>query len=271
MSGPCEWNVSYAAAQGCNAITDLPADERLVFEMMAVHYLWRWTGTKFGTCPVTVRPQRADCASYNSFSGGVPAFLPGEGAPWTPALVNGQWYNIGCACGDLCSCDHVEQITLPGPIDSIEEIVIDGMVLAAHTYRVDNGNLLVRIDGESWPTCNDLSQDSAVGTGGTGTWQVTYKQGLQVPIGGQVAAGILATEFAKAATGDKDCALPKRVQSVSRQGITVAMLDTFDDIQVGHTGIWLVDSWVASVTKAPHHSRVYSPDVKESRRTTWQT
>jgi hypothetical protein len=270
MSGPCEWNVSYAAATGCNAITDLPADERLVFEAIAVQYLWRWTGMKFGTCAVTVRPRRSDCPPSNTFSGPGNAYLPSEGAPWAPALVNGQWYNIGCSCGDICSCDRVQQIALPGPIASIEEVVIDGALLQSTAYRVDNGNLLVRIDGQAWPTCNDLSQDSSIGLGATGTWEVTYKQGLPVPVGGQVAAGILATEFAKAA-GDKDCALPKRVQSVTRQGITVAVLDNFDDIQVGHTGIWLVDSWVASVTKAPHHSRVYSPDVKETRRTTWQT
>jgi hypothetical protein len=99
--------------------------------------------------------------------------------------------------------------------------------------------------------------------GSENTWSVTYQQGKPVPVGGQIAAGLLACELAKAACGDKSCGLPQRVQSITRQGVTVAVLDAFDDIDTGHTGIWLIDSWVASVTKRPRRWRVLSPDRRQ--------
>jgi hypothetical protein len=47
------------------------------------------------------------------------------------------------------------------------------------------------------------------------------------------------------------------------------MLDAFDDIEKGHTGIWIIDSWVTSITQPPARSVVLSPDVPRSyRRTT---
>src|SRR3546814_4772015 len=50
-----------------------------------------------------------------------------------------------------------------------------------------------------------------------------------------ISAGRLANELAKAACNDKSCGLPQRVQSITRQGVTVAVLDSFDDIDTGHT------------------------------------
>ena len=272
MSGPCNWPVSYAGCGGTmpEPLASMPASGVEVFESMATEYLWRWTERRFGECPVTVRPCRQDCNEASTFLGGQTPYLPGRGAPWIPALVDGKWYNIGCSCGDMCSCAKVQQISLPGPIMSVDEVIIDGQLVLGTAYQVQNDKWLVRVDGGSWPTCNDLSADSSLGLGQPGTWQVTYTKGSEVPIGGQVAAGVLAVEFAKSACGDKDCALPKRLASISRQGVTMAVLDTFDDIEVGHTGIWVIDSWVASVRKAPQRSRVASPDTRPVRRTTWQ-
>lgn len=268
MNGPCQWPVSYAGCKSTEVIDGLPDDERAIWEQVATEYLWRWTKGAFGTCAETVRPCRQDCQP-STFWGGRPAYLPGSGAPWTPALIAGKWYNLGCTCGDTCGCSVVHEITLPPPVSSIVSVVIDGEVLDPDSYRVDNGKSLVRLDGNGWPTCNDMSSPSASGTGAEGTWEVTYLRGSEVPVGGQVAAGILAAEFAKSACG-VDCALPKRVTSVTRQGVSIGILDTFDDIEVGHTGIWLVDSWVASIKSAPRRSRVASPDFRPMRRTTWQ-
>jgi hypothetical protein len=267
--GESFWPVNYA---GCNGMPEplasMPASGVQVFEQMAVEYLWRWTGGQFGLVDLTVRPCREDCQASTFFGGAMPGTnLPTIGAPWTPLLMNGKWYNLGCTCGDNCSCSVVHQITLPGPVNSVIEVVVDGEVLPSSSYRVDNRRFLVRTDGYGWPLCNDLNSPSASGTGAEGTWQVRYLRGSVVPIGGQVAAGLLASEFAKSACGDKNCALPKRVQSVTRQNVTIGMLDTFDDIEVGHTGIWPVDAWIASIRKGPKQSRVYSPDVRYPRRT----
>lgn len=99
------------------------------------------------------------------------------------------------------------------------------------------------------------------------TFQVTYMRGIDVPMGGQVAAGRLACELAKAACGDNTCALPKRVQTITRQGVTVGLLDSFDDVDKGRTGIWLIDSWVASMNIPQSRAgRVLSPDRRSSSR-----
>jgi hypothetical protein len=102
---------------------------------------------------------------------------------------------------------------------------------------------------------------------------VTYVRGVRVPEGGEIAAGVLALELAKAACNDNTCQLPKRMQTMTRQGVTVAMLDSFDDVDKGHTGIWIIDSWVASMTKTPVRPTVLSPDKPRhaTRRSTWTT
>lgn len=254
---PCSWPVDYSACGGGlpEPLASLPASGVAVFEEMAATYLWNWTGRKYGLCEVTIRPCRQECSQGQS------TFWGGSGGarstPFYPAIIRGQWVNIVCGqCGDDCGCSDTPALRLPGPVDSISNITIDGEVLAQSAYRVDNSRLVVRTDGGRWPTCQDMGSP----LGQEDTWSITYSRGYPVPAGGQVAAGMLAVELAKAACNDKSCGLPRRVQTVTRQGVTVAVLDAFDDIDTGHTGIWLIDSWVASVVRRPRRMRVYSPD-----------
>jgi hypothetical protein len=265
----CSWPVSYAACGTCEPLASMPASGQEMFEEMAGDYLRAWVPS-VGLCPVTIRPCRANCPDGDSTFYGRGPYSGGPG--WGPVLVGGSWYNLGCGrCGDTCSCDGNAPIRLPGPVSSVEQVVIDGGILDPLAYRVDNRSLLVRLDGRSWPTCQALGSPSAPGTGVPGTWQVTYTRGTPVPMGGQIAAGVLACELAKAACRDASCQLPQRVQSITRQGVTVAILDAFDDIDTGHTGIWIIDSWVASMTKPSLPSLVRSPDLPHprNRRTTW--
>lgn len=267
MTGPCDWPVTYAdcapAEPGGEPVLPAPLDgmtpEQVAnFETLATDYLWRFTGHRFGVCEVTIRPCVQGCASgHVTFRGRGPHVQ----RQWGPVLVGGEWYNTGCGrCGDSCGCGGAAPLAIPGPVASVAEVVVNGDVLDPNTYRVENGNLLVRADGERWPDCGI---------------QITYDRGLPVPLGGQMAAGILAVELAKAYCGDSGCALPKRVQSITRQGVTVAILDSFDDVEKGHTGIWTIDSWIASVTSPTLPPRrgpvVLSPDVPgvRARRTTW--
>lgn len=242
---PCDWPVDYCS-------TNLPAplngiDATLVgrYERMAVDYLWNWTNRRYGTCPVALRPCRQVCP-------------PGARSPFTPALIGGQWFNITCGtCGDQCGCGFTPTILLPAPAVSVEQVMIDGEILSPTAYRLDRNRYLVRLDGGRWPTCQDLT----AATTEPGTWEITYTLGVPVPTGGQVAAGVLARELAKAACGDKSCGLPQRIQTITRQGITIAVIDSFEDVEKGHTGIWIIDAWVSSVTHAPTPSKVYSPDI----------
>ena len=267
QTAPCSWEPDYSACTSCEPLFSQPASGTARFEEMAATYLWHWTGQRFGLCETTVRPCREQCTEgMSTYYGSGP--YPGGWGPWHPVIIRGQWYNLGCArCGDSCGCTYTPAITLPGPIDEITEIVIDGEVLDPSAYRVDNHKILVRTDGEEWPVCQNMT----AAPGEPDTWTVTYTHGIPVPAGGLIAAGLLACELAKAACNDSSCGLPQRVQSITRQNVTVAVLDAFDDIDTGHTGIWLIDSWVASIMKPPRPSRVYSPDIPRPspRRTTF--
>jgi len=270
-SAPCDWPLSNIA--DCPELAG--SGDPVAVKTAAVTYLWNWTNKVFGLCPVTVRPCREDCAqgptTYEGWAGRPDRFLPsvGDAWPFAPALVGGRWFNITCtSCGELCSCNRVSAIDLPGPIDSVVEVVVDGEVVPASAYRVDNRRSLIRNDGGSWPRCQDLSKPA----GAEGTWSVEYRWGVPVPAGGQIAAAVLACEMAKALGGDKSCGLPERItQSVSREGVTVAIFDAFDGLEAGKTGLWLVDSWVASVTRPHARSSVHLPRSRRPSVTTYES
>src|SRR5699024_472918 len=135
---------------------------------------------------------------------------------------------------------------------------IDGNVLPDSAYRVDYGNILIRTDGQTWPAVQDMLADPSE----LNTFEVTYKRGIEVPAGGQFAAGVLACELAKAYCGDQTCELPKRVQTVTRQGVTVGFMDQFEGLEEGKTGIWSIDSWIASVNRVGTFASVMSPAVQ---------
>jgi hypothetical protein len=89
---------------------------------------------------------------------------------------------------------------------------------------------------------------------------------------GKQAARILATEFIKLWSGD-DCALPQRVTSVTRQGVSYTILDSQDFLDDMRTGIYSIDLFLKSVNpdKARARARVFSPDVARARRYTPKT
>ena len=96
---------------------------------------------------------------------------------------------------------------------------------------------------------------------------MSFVWGTPVPAGGQVAAGLLSLEMAKALAHDSSCKLPQRWQSITRQGVTITAQDLFEDLNEGRTGLWLVDSWVASVTQPKRvGGRVFSPDIPRTGR-----
>lgn len=269
-TAPCEWPlpepVEDSACPPCAALENLTETERERFERMAIELLWAWSGRRFGLCEVAVRPCRAECNRVGStmFGDGSP-YLPSTG--WRPALLDGQWFNIGCGvCGPHCICAPSARtaIELPGPVAAIESVWIDGAELDESSYSFKNG-ILYRTDGGSWPTCNDQAGD--ITDPDSGAWEITYQRGLAVPIGGQIAAYRLACELAKAACGDNTCELPSRVQSVTRQGVSMEITQTtFAEMKDGRTGIWTIDTWVASVTSnIIAMPGVFSPDIERDR------
>lgn len=279
---PCNWPLAHCgeASTGepvCSSLGSLSPEMQEFIEKAAVSYLWNWTRRQFGTCTVVVRPCRDTCLSFMTTyrgRGGPSTYLPWTegGGPLNPALINGQWFNLPCGGGcpaDRCSCNYVPTIELAGPVASVDEVLINGEVLDPLAYRLDNYRYLVRVDGGDWPVCQDMVQDPSVI--GSDTLQVSYQIGVEVPAGGKLAAGVLACELAKAACGSSACKLPQRLQTITRQGIQTTMLDSYDTMyRYGTTGLFVVDSWVASIMASNRQAgtRIASPDRRPVRRTT---
>lgn len=276
----CGWPVAYLDCSGsaCSAYDSWPEAERATaqawFEAQAIDYLWNWTGGVFGVCDVQVRPCREGCDGNaqwaSTFWGRGPGFDPGfprlgmGGAStggFYPVLVSGQWFNMTCGCLGQCKCSPSGPtvLSLPGPVQSITEVTIDGIVVPPTDYRLDRNRWLIRTDGEVWPGCQDMN----AATDAQGSFVVRYTRGVPVPVGGQVAAGRLACELALAACEDDNCALPDNWQTLTRQGITI----NADPNQEGTTltGIWSIDEWVKSVNRPKPTASVRSVDLPNLR------
>jgi hypothetical protein len=101
--------------------------------------------------------------------------------------------------------------------------------------------------------------------------EVNYTYGSEPPAIGKMAARHLASQFAMLWGGlEEDCALPDRVTSVTRQGMTYTVLDNQDFIQELRTGVYFVDLFLKTVNPAGarQRSRVFSPDIPRGKKAT---
>lgn len=231
-----------------------PSDANL---LAASEILYALSGRQYpGLCQETIRP----CA-------GPAGFPPFWSYAAYPQLINGTWVNSGCGCHVSydCACNGIPQVDLGrADVDQIFTVNIDGSVLSSSNYRLDEGRWLVRTDGNQWPCCQDLSKD----IGEVGTWYIELEYGRQPPTSGQLAASKLSCELQKACDGDPDCALPSRVTTVARQGVTFALLDPQDFLEGGRTGIYEVDLFLKSVNPDGLSRRglAWSPGMAKNRR-----
>lgn len=256
---PCEDWTTAEAVRACEGCADFSDDVLAEAIAVASSVLYNWSERRFpGLCNDIVRP----CArTEHGFAlhgrlqrGGFDGWLP-------------SWGWCSCNVGDACGCCRLPEVKLGGyPIQCIGEVVIDGVPLDCDAYRVDNDTTLVRIDGESWPCCQDLRlPDTEVGT-----WSVTYTYGREVDPGGQLSAKLYACEVAKLCGGGP-CKLPARVQQITRQGVSAGVMDLEALIALGGLGIPFVDQWLGGLEKAKRGSRgliVASPEsARRVRRT----
>ena len=144
-------------------------------------------------------------------------------------------------------CEALSTVLLPGyPVTQITEVLIDGVVQAASTYRLDNYQELVRMRDPLdpgtplfWPSCQILDLDDTE----AGTWSVSYLSGINPPLDGKAAAVALACELLPGA----DCKLPSGAVRIVRQGITVDRLQPLADmLRKGATGIVAIDTFIAA-------------------------
>ena len=266
-----DWSCSFTSEQ----LDEMRASPATVAAMerseaLAWISLTALSGGQIAMCPVTVRPCRAGCGapgtwmvapvlSSGRFAGvrpGVYAFAPYIGA-------SGAWVN-GCGCSSTdCGCSSLSEAILPGPVGEIVEVWLDGAVLDPAAYRVDNGNRLVRTDGQAWPACQDLAQDAH----GEDAFSVRYYLGAAPDSTILWAAGRLASQFFDACQG-QDCALPANAVNVARTGISYELEAGL--FPGGKTNIPEVDALLELYN--PHGLRsapiIASPDTRRTRMTT---
>ncbi|WP_405893688.1 hypothetical protein OG272_15640 [Streptomyces sp. NBC_00104] len=260
--GPCDpWPF-----EPCCVVDDYdPADvER--WTRVSSQILWALSGRRLGPCPVTVRPCRRSCldSAPVSFQAGV-----GTG-PWIPYIgVDGIWRNAStCGCKSDCSCGELCEVYLPGPVYDVVEVDVDGEVLVPEAYRVDAAGQLVRVSGGCWPTCQDMAEPS----GAPGTFTVTYRWGLPLDDAAIAAVSELTCHLLKGCNpGSCGCKANRNLSRVTRQGVELEMTDPTVLFSQGRTGLPVVDLWLAAVNpyQMTSPSRVYSPDFKRPRVTTW--
>lgn len=253
LLAPCGWT---ADTDCCSVWTQGTPAQQARAEAIAIAVLWRLSGRQFGRCPRTIRPCRRPRAQ---------SWWPNV-TGWWPSMHNGEWFNA-CGCGSSCSCAAAQSVDLPGYLPEPTRVTVDGVDLPEDAYQVHNGRHLVRVDGEAWPTCQDMSLPATA----PGTWEVEYEHGVPLPADGPAAVGTYACEILKACLGTTGCELPRRLQSLSRQGVDITLMDPGDYLDKGRTGVQRVDEWLATVN--PHHlsgaPTVYSPDLPEHVEVTW--
>lgn len=276
---PCEWE--YADPDACcERWADAEPAEQDRALAKAAWFLWAATARRFGLCETTVLPCRQSCPCT-----GDSCHAWRTGAPWQPYTINGKWYNSPCGCS-ACRCCAPAEVWLPGPVDSILLVVVDGEVVDPDAYRVDKYQFLVRDDGGTWPLCGNLgarhrpagtSPAESPGEPAADGWAVTYMRGEPVPYPGQEATAELACALLKICPHPPgttcDCnRLPPGLTQIQREGITMEITpDTVARMAGTLTGISSVDSWVKSMNPygLATATRVLSPDVGGERTVTW--
>jgi hypothetical protein len=264
IDGPCNWDIDTSCVANWD---ELPEAAQMVGYHLSTLTLWALTGRRFGQCEITVQPctERKRWPLYETFP--VPSYGGGGAGGYGgffPYILDGSWFNGGC--GGRCRCRARCEVALDGPTDtaSILEVTTHGEVIVPTAYQVQNGYLLVRTDGHCWPGCINYSdQDPAAFT-------VTYLRGEELPPGLQIAAGILAGEFAMSCAGDDNCRLPSRLTSLTRQGVSVQVATINSYLDLGMTEIPEVDAIVVALNpyRQVERSRVYSLDRPRPRMVT---
>lgn len=243
--GPCEpWADADAifAVPPLTGVAAASRDYALAVECVAAasRILFALTGRRYpGICRAVVRPCRRSWG-------------------WCSCFTDDRAY---CRCGA-----GVDEIVLGSgyPLVGVAEVRVDGTALASSAYRIDDDTSLVRIDGGSWPTSQDLSADPA---SDPATFQVTYWYGRNAPPDGVLAARHLAAQLYAASTAGVECSLPQQVRSKTLQGVELELIGP-EDFTDGETGIETVDRFLQADRYgiANQGLAVVSPDYHPSER-----
>lgn len=232
QAGPYSaWTTADDVANCCNVEigTDVDVFNEVVDKASQV--LFELSGRKYlGTGTKTVWPACDSCTcGYQVLSRG---HIVG---PWDW----GVYTSLCDACTVVCDPSRVK---LSGfPVRTVDQVKIDGSILAPTEYRLDLHRYVTRLNDTRWPLRNDWTRADTE----DGTWTITYTFGEDPPLAGRNAAQQLACELYKACAG-QECALPTGATRVTRQGITIERQFFQRDRTTGswRTGLSMVDMFL---------------------------
>jgi hypothetical protein len=169
----------------------------------------------------------------------------------SPSLVSGQMYNLPKFA------EGQRNLRLYNtPVRSVASVTHLGRVLDPSEFSLRNNSYLVRQNALPWvlDPVNELS--------------VTYSYGTPPPAAGKRAAIRLANELILSDKGSAACALPERISSVARQGVSYTIMDPQEFIANGKVGIYEIDLFLAAVnpTKAKKRPKVFLPGAVRAER-----
>jgi hypothetical protein len=227
----------------------------------AVELLYSLSGRQFpGTMSSTVRPTSK------------PSYMPVD--TWASQMRVGLWssgWNASWLWG-ICSGCHYAGCCNPdtiglgrSPVISVEQVQIDANILDPSEYQVYEQKWLTRMTCcDGWPTCQRLSCP----VGDPCTFEVQFTWGQDPPQIGKTAAGKLSSELYKADQPGLACTLPQRITSITRQGVSIAILDPQTFLDKGLTGNYQIDIFIKAYNPGGQVRRptVFSPDVINTAR-----
>jgi hypothetical protein len=197
---------------------------------LAEQLLWSMSGYRVGVC------------TYRE------AFrLQATGACVAPYKDSrGYWHN-GVQTDGMCC----KVLLTHRPVEAIVEVIDGGWPLFPDQYALE-GSWLRRRWG-CWGSAFPCDDPQLI---------VTYRAGVPLPVGTDLAVGEVACEYLTALQG-QPCRLPSRATSITRQGVTVTLDSASEFLNRRRIGLPITDGWLESVAGAGPRvaSQVYSPDL----------
>lgn len=236
--GPCSSWVDQASVEAIGFTPDdIEAETWGQLAEAATSVLFRLSGARYaGECSTTVRPHRISHPDHRRHH------------------LRHHIRNLNEPCWE-----RVHEVLLGAyPVTEVTNVTIDGVTVDPSIYRVDGARVLVREDGQGWPCCQNLN----LPPGQKGTWTVSFTYGTLPDRMGLIACAELTRQLGLAVTQNDKCRLPQRVQTITRQGVGMTILDPQDFLDHGRTGIYLIDLWLKAVNPdgRRRRARVISPD-----------
>lgn len=217
MQGICELWVDVDDLDADCAYANPELVERLAVAASLVCF--RLGGNRWpGVCTDSVQPGSCGCAAIA---------WPVEGGV---SLVS--------TCGDRHGLLRLPQF----PVVEIDEIRVRGVVLDPSAYRIVDDEFIVRVDGASWPSNSRVGDQPPI-------IEVDYQYGARPSELGRRAATVLCNELLLAVCESASCRLDRRVQTITRQNVTieaVQMPGLVDALVQGQIGLPEVDLFVAA-------------------------